>query len=202
MKRSVIISFILLINLGTVYSQKDSTFIHRRWYHPDYIKLQYAGEIGFVSLGLGKEIFKKKNGEIDLFGGYLPESIGGDNIICIAFKFNYMPWEKDVFNKKYKLEPLTIGVRAYHAFTKKLNEQKNGDLYPNGYYWWTLGTRFGPFFGSRITKEYDSKSFLKSLSLYMEIGTNDLYIYSWIVNRSTVPIYKIWNSSFGLKAKF
>ena len=97
---------------------------------------------------------------------------------------------------------MSIGFNAYHAFAKVLNEQKDRDLYPRGYYWWTIGTRFGPFFGSRLTKEFQPKSFMKTLTFYYEIGTNDLFLFSWGVNTSTVPFYKIWNTSFGLKATF
>ena len=192
----------LLFGFISANSQSDSISDSRPWYIIDHAKVQFAGEIGFISLGLGYSIFKKKNGELDLFLGYLPESIGGDNIVTIAGKFHYFPWKKDVFKNKYKLEPLTLGVNVYHAFTKILNAQKNQDLYPAGYYWWTIGTRFGPFFGSRITKEFNQKSFIRSLTFYYEIGTNDLYIYSWGVNRNSVPLHKVWNTSLGLKFGF
>ena len=201
-----ILSALILTLFFNVSFGQDSTETEktrkRPWIQLDHDKTQYAGEIGFMSLGLGYSLFKRENGELDGFLGFLPESIGGDNIVTIALKFQYLPWKKEVFKNKFQLEPLSMGVNIYHAFTKILNEQKNEDLYPNGYYWWTIGTRFGPFFGSRLTKEFKQTSFMKTLTFYYEIGTNDLFIYSWAANRSAIPIYKIWNTSFGLKATF
>ncbi len=180
--------------------QQDSS-IARKWYLPDYTKLHYAGEIGFISVGVGKEFFKKKNGELDIFLGYLPESIGGDNIVTAAFKFHYFPWKKEIFKQRYELEPLTLGAIGYHALGEHLNRLSNKDLYPDGYYWWTTGFRFGPIIGSRISKEFENGK-LEKLWLYYELGTNDLFIYSWGQNRTLVPLRSIFNFSFGLKATF
>lgn len=194
--------YVVFIISSNAFAQVDSTSTRTKFLHPDYVKMQFAGEIGFLSVGIGTEFFKKRNGELDLMLGYLPKSIGGDNITTIALKFTYIPWTKDIIKGKLLLQPLTLGVIAYHAFGKDLNKISNKDLYPQNYYWWTLGMRFGPILGFRVIKKFEESSKIKALALYIEFGTNDLYIYSWGVNTSVVPLQKIINTSFGLKANF
>jgi len=202
MIRIYIVFCLFTLLAKSTLAQADTSLIRTKFTHIDYVKTQYAGEIGFMSLGVGTEFFKKRNGELDLMLGYLPQSIGGDDIITSAIKFSYIPWTKNILNNKLIIQPLTVGVLAYHAFGKDLNKQNNRDLYPRGYYWWTVSTRLGPVFGLRIKKEFEPSSKIKSLSFYVEFGSNDLYIYSWIDNRSLIPIHNIFNSSFGLKANF
>ena len=186
----------------TVQGQVTDSTTTKKWYQPDHAKLHFAGEIGFLSPGVGIELFRKKNGELDLFGGFVPEGIGGDNLVTMAVKFHYLPWKKGLFNKKYQLEPLTLGANLYHTFGEDINKFRDRDLYPKGYYWWTISTRYGPFFGSRLSKDFGPEATIRSLTFYCEIGTNDLFIYSWAGNRSTVPFHRLWNSSFGLKVIF
>lgn len=52
---------------------------------PDHIKLQYAGNIGILSTGIGYSFFDNKI-QSDLFYGYIPEFIGGANIHTISNK--------------------------------------------------------------------------------------------------------------------
>jgi hypothetical protein len=199
---SILLLGLLLLFIQPAVAQTDSLPVERKWYVPDHYKLHFAGEIGFLSPGAGYELFPKRNGELDVFGGFLPEFIGGDNVVTIATKFHYMPWKKKINRGRNDLEPLTLGAIVYHAFGEDLNKARDKDLYPQGYYWWTIGTRFGPFVGSRITRAYKDGAALKSITLYVEFGTNDLFLYSWAKNRTTIPLYKIWNSSVGLKWKF
>ena len=197
--KAIRILLLLLVPMQIMGQSTDQS--SRKWYYPDYTKLHYAGEIGFISIGAGKEFFRKKNGEADIFVGYLPEGIGGDNIVTIAFKFHYLPWKKKIFSNKYELEPLTVGAIGYHALGEDLNRLSDKKLYPDGYYWWTVGFRFGPFIGSRISTDFEHGPF-KNLWLYYELGTNDLFIYSWGANRTLIPLRSIFNFSFGLKASF
>jgi len=202
MKKVAFVILILLAYQNSAFCQNDSIVARTKLYHLDYAKMQYAGQIGFLSVGVGSELFRKRNGELDFFVGYLPESIGGDNIVTGAFKFAYIPWDISVFKHKMKLQPLTMGLMIFHAFGEDLNKIRDKDLYPQGYYWWSLGTRVAPVFGIRLKKELDKESTIKALAFYVEFVTNDLYIYSRGVNRTIIPLYKIFDSSIGVKVNF
>lgn len=190
-----ILTLLFFINSVAIAQQE------KKWYIPDHGKLHFAGGTGFLSAGAGYELFPAQNGEIDLFVGYLPASIGGEHIYTATVKFHYMPFKTALFTSGWQIEPLTLGGMLYQSYGHELNRARDPDLYPEDYYWWSIKTRFGPFIGSRVTKELGS-SFIRSVTFYGEIGTNDLYIYSWATNRSTVPFSKLWNSSFGLKVRF
>jgi hypothetical protein len=200
--KAPLVLLVVFFFISSVYAQEADTTSMKKWHHPDHVKLHFAGEIGFLSPGVGIELFNKKQGELDLFGGFVPEGIGGDNLVTIALKFNYFPWKKAILKKAIQIEPLTLGLNIYHTFGEDINKFRDPDLYPKGYYWWTISTRYGPFFGGRLSKHYGPETFLKTITLYYELGTNDLFIYSWAGNRSTIPFYRIWNSSIGLKAVF
>ncbi len=183
-------------------AQSDTVPERTKWYHPDYAKVQYAGEIGFFSIGVGSELFKKQNGELDLMVGYLPKSIGGDGIFTTAIKFSYLPWEKPLFNDQLTWQPLSMGAILFHAWGKELNRIRDKDLYPRGYYWWSLGTRIGPVIGTRLKKDFGNNAKFKSLTFYMEFVSNDLYIYSWGVNTGIIPLRAIFDMSLGIRIKW
>lgn len=58
------------------------------WYMPEQLKLQFAGNIGLFSIGVGK-IFMKNHLQTDLFYGHVPASIGGRDLNTIALKNSY-----------------------------------------------------------------------------------------------------------------
>lgn len=199
--KKLILFLLPIIFLAHAGAQSDST-PPTKWYHPDYAKLQFAGEIGFLSAGVGSEIFKNRKGEIDLMLGYLPKSIGGDNITTFAVKFAWIPWEKPVLNNKFKLQPLTLGAILFRALGEDLNKLRDRDIYPRGYYWWSSGLRIGPVLGIRLKRDFKEECKIKSMAFYTEFTTNDLFIYSWGVNSGIIPLRAIFAASFGVKLNF
>ena len=180
-------------------TQTDSIPERTKWYQPDYAIFQFAGEIGLFSAGIGSQLFKKQNGEFDFMAGYLPKSIGGDDIFTTALKFSYLPWEKPLFNNQLTWQPLSMGVILFHAWGKDINKIRDRDLYPRNYYWWSLGTRIGPLIGTRLRRDFGKNSNLESLTFYLEFVTNDLYIYSWGVNTDIIPLWAIFDMSLGIR---
>lgn len=68
------LSILVLFLFGKVNhsnAQKKSFLV------PDAAIIQYAGSIGYFSVGAGYEIFKNKRGNIDFNYGYVPASKGG-----------------------------------------------------------------------------------------------------------------------------
>lgn len=173
----------------------------KKWVVPDHYKLHFAGEIGLFSVSVGKDFFKNENVEFDLFLGYLPEEVGGDNITTVALKTAYFPFKYTIPNTEYFIEPFGIGLNFYHALGDNLNKYRDTSIYPPEYYWWPIGIRIAPYISSRIGKHIH-KSNLSSIQFYYELGANDLYIFSWYKNRRTFPLYRIFNLSFGLSFKF
>jgi hypothetical protein len=97
--------FFLLVITGKIFAQKKGFKIKP----PDHIKVQYAGGIGFISIGAGYST-KNQKLEGDLSYGYLPKSVGGIRIHSNLWKGHM---DTDSFCKrikKYQVEPLMTGL--------------------------------------------------------------------------------------------
>ncbi len=186
--------FLIQISLAQSYKLK-------KWIVPDHYKIHFAGEIGFLSASVGKDFLDQDQLELDLFLGFLPKEIGGDDITTVALKTAYFPFQIKLDNTPLTLEPFGIGLNFYHSFGRNLNKYRDPDLYPPNYYWWIIGTRISPYISGRLGKTMNGEK-LKSIQLYYEIGATDLYIFSWYENQESFPLYKIFNFSFGLSFKF
>ena len=59
---------------------------------PHFVHVQYAGNMGFGSIGAGYRFHKRKMG-LALQVGYLPEAIGGVELCTGTIKYFWGPWE-------------------------------------------------------------------------------------------------------------
>jgi hypothetical protein len=193
--------YILLGLLFTFSTQAQVVEKIKSNLRPDHSKVHFAGEIGFLSASYGKKIWNKENLEFDAFIGFAPRNVAGDDITTLAVKGTYFPYNLKLSENGYTVEPIGVGLNLYHAFGNNLNKYRDTGLYKKGYYWWTIGLRIAPFITGRINKEFESKHF-KRIGLYYELGTNDLYFFSWFDNRETFPVHKIFNFSIGMVVFF
>ncbi len=158
---------------------------------PDHLKFQYAGGIGFLSIGAGYASRDQKL-EGDIFYGYLPQRIGGIRIHSLSGKFNWIPFHLTT-KTKFKLEPLTAGFVINYNF---------GDQYfafdpPNysyKYYSFPTAINSAIFVGSRITPPKP-----KRLSLYYEILCFDRDIISMVDNPQSLHAFDIVTLSLGIR---
>ena len=76
------------------YSQKTDSAKDVRFL-PDYVKLQFAGGIGLLSIGVGYSFFKEKL-EVSYFYGYVPKAVSIDDLHSVSLQvpqsfFDSMP---------------------------------------------------------------------------------------------------------------
>lgn len=165
---------------------------------PTHQKVQYAGGMGLISVGLGWDYGKSDQWETDVFFGYLPRYSTKDAKITFTLKQNYMPWKKNL-GSKFTLEPLACGLYVNTIFNGEfwVNEP---DKYPDGYYSFSTKMRFHIYIGQRITLNIppEKRLFTKSLTFFYEISSNDLYIASAFTNSYLGPKDYL-RLSFGLK---
>lgn len=194
------ISFIaLLLLLGTlkIFAQGIKSLI------PDAANIQFAGSIGFISVGAGYELFNNKRGNLDFNYGYVPASKGGQLHIITA-KFAYRPFEIRIRNIA-KIYPINPGMFISYTINKDLPIKFSGSQYQNGYYWWSPALRPHLSFSSEIefNMEKDwNKSKVKSISIYSELNTNDYYAINYIHNQKSLSIGDILQAGLGLRIKF
>ena len=162
---------------------------------PDYVKLQFAGGIGFLSTGVGYTFFKDKL-DVSLFYGYIPEYFTVDDLHSISLQFTGKLL-------KYKLTPnievlpLNFGIFAHHTFGSEFWVRLT-DKYPKGYYWWYPAINAGLFIGAEIkTKLFANKTPASGTAFYIRLGTRGLYLASK-ANNTTIPVKDIIELGFGL----
>ncbi len=168
---------------------------------PRYVKLQFAGSMGFLSAGVGWDYGRSKHWETDVLIGFVPAFKHDDTKITLTLKQNYMPW-KIRFSPKFMFEPLACGIYINTIFSDNFWARTPIKYPSNKYYSFSTRIRTHVFLGERITLNFDpEKRKCDSLSFFYELSTNDLYFISAVSNRY-VKLKDILSLSFGLKLQF
>lgn len=190
---------LLLTGTATIAQQQPDSLNTRKWYVPDHIKMQFAGNIGFISGGPGY-ISRNKSLETDLLVGFLPEKFGGDALVSISAKTTYSPWKINAKNSSY-LVPFSMGAYLSYTFGPQF-DSRWPSYYPSGYYWWATAIRSGAYVGGKVGRQITVNKRKSSVELYYELGSYDLLMISYVQNRKFLSLPDITNLSFGVKLSF
>jgi hypothetical protein len=174
----------------------------RPWYRPRHLVLQTGGGLGMVAAGAGYE-FAKNRLETDILIGYVPKKYAGSTLSLASLKFMYSPFCLPI-GEKVQVLPLTVG--AYFSYTHgTLNDELKGQ-YSSDYYWFSTDTRYGLLAGSRVTflaAPVAATGQSRKLSAFYELGSNDLYMASYLSNRNGgLSIGQLLTLALGVKADF
>lgn len=163
---------------------------------PRYSKLQFAGSMGMLSIGPGWN-YGNDHWETDFLLGLVPRNSDRHAMATITLKQNYLPWHISL-HERFFIEPLTCGLYINTLLDKDF-WVKNPDRYPKGYYTFSTRVRTHIFVGQRITLNLKSrKRWNKSISLFYELSTCDLYLISAATNHYLKPRDYL-SLSFGAK---
>lgn len=195
--RCFITLFVTSLFFDNAFSQ-DSTLIKndKAWFIPDYVKCQFAGNIGLLSVGFGYQ-FLNNHLYSELLYGYVPASVSkAEQIHTITIK-NTFP----VFTKEFN----TIALSQFTGFTASYETGNNSflklpDKYPKGYYI-SNAFHFTLFIGASVHKNFTNSKIIKGADLYFELGTVESYL--WYAIRSMeVKLYKIFSTAIGINLYF
>jgi len=153
--------------------------------------VHYAGSIGFLSAGIGLMNIRQTR-SIEFLVGYLPELIGGKDIVTIN-------WRIGVSTRTYPLgnnmsvQPVNInlGVSYSPQCDYKVNRPS---VYPEGYYWWSEAIRVNLNVGSTLILN-------ETFSLYYEVGTNELKLVSYALNTNSLSVLDMMHLGIGVRFK-
>lgn len=167
---------------------------------PTHTKLQFAGNMGLISLGTGWDYGKRNQWETDLFFGFLPKYQSERSKITMTLKQNYMPWSVTL-GKGISVEPLACGMYLNTVFGNEFWTHEP-DRYPKGYYGFSSKVRIHIFLGQRITYDIPPRWRLgaRAVTFFYEISTCDLYVVSAFLNKYLKPKDYL-SLSFGLKTQ-
>ncbi|MBP3755901.1 MAG: hypothetical protein J6I61_01270 [Prevotella sp.] len=166
---------------------------------PTQFVVQNAGNMGAFSAGVGWNYGKRKQWETDLLIGLIPKHHSTRVKTTMTLKENYLPWSIDL-KHGWSIEPLQASVYLNTVFGHEFWKSQAG-RYPDKYYeFMSTKFRLNVAVGQRLTLQIPSakRRAAKSVSLFYEVSTCDLYIRSKFIDH-TVPWKDMLGLSIGLK---
>ncbi|QHL86957.1 hypothetical protein GU926_05705 [Nibribacter ruber] len=197
MQRYFLLALVLLCTdlTSSVWAQTPHDSLHVPP-SPYYAKAQFAGDIGFLSVGVGRESFNRRL-NTDLSVGYLPESIGGDAIFTVALKSTMLPL-KPVRLKSLDWYFITAGAQVSYTFGDEYFAWEGYlSRYPNSYYRFSTALSVYVFAGGQV--DFARVPKLQKFSAYYEVGAPGEYVISYIQNPRYLSLPKIFHLALGLK---
>lgn len=166
---------------------------------PDFLALQYAGSIGYVSAGIGYDIIKS-HARASVHFGTVPENQGGPlNIFC--GKFFYKPWNINL-SRRTSFHPADVGLMvSYHTgedFKQSVPDYFSG----KNYYWWHTSMRLHLATETSISIQLDPNRFFERLTTYIELNVNDLYLVTYFSNAASLDPGDLVKAGIGARFNF
>lgn len=165
---------------------------------PDHLKCQYAGNMGFLSLGLGYSLFGGRL-QSDLFYGYVPKRRCGDDIHQLTLK-NTVYFRSLRLTDTVRWTPVTAGA---HLSCKVGNNNRETWVvlpkrYPDRYYPPTA-MQLLLTLGTCVESLIPGSS--RRAGIFFEAGTTALYLQNWLREKH-VAFEEIINLSMGIVRRF
>ena len=157
---------------------------------PQMITLQYAGDIGMISTGVGWAYGKSSQWETHLLFGFTPHRYEYSHYWTFTLRETFAPWKLRL-SGKLAVRPLTVSLSLSSTLHGDF-WMSEPDRYPSGYYGFSSRMRFHIGVGQRLNWFIPrEKRFLSSsVSVYYEISSCDLYIRQKFLN-SSIPLKDI-----------
>ncbi|WP_181304317.1 hypothetical protein [Rufibacter sp. XAAS-G3-1] len=179
------------------YTVSLRAYSQERTPSPFHVKAQFAGDLGFLSVGAGRSFLKEKL-ETDLFLGYLPQKIGGDRIFTTAIKATYVPL-RAIQVTSLDWQSLRTGLQLGYTFGNEYFAFEPHDKYPKSYYGFSTALHLYYFLGGQV--DFTRVEKLNRFGIYYEVGSNVEYIVSYVQNPAYLSPAKIFNLALGVRMK-
>jgi len=186
-----VVSFVVLYAVSRTALSADATSRKHRSL-PRVYTLQYAGNLGLLSGGLGYSLLNDKI-RVGVFYGYVPKAYAPKAIHTIAFKSTL-----NVFQSRGGQDKLYLGT-TLNMETGNNAFLKLPDKYPKGYYQ-TNAFHSTVFAGVKSFIAVKHDWWLKGVEPYLECGTVDTYLYYCLADK--LSFFNILSLSAGVNFKF
>lgn len=166
---------------------------------PTHTIVQYAGNMGLISAGVGWDYGHHRQWETDLLFGFLPKFNSRHNKLTMTLKGSFVPWNL-YLRHGWMLEPLSCGLYANTVFGSEF-WSKQPRRYPDKYYeFLSTKVRLNICFGQRVgvIVPRSRRKLVKSVTTFYEVSTCDLYVRS-LFQGNGVRFWDILSVSFGVK---
>jgi hypothetical protein len=177
---------------GGVIEPRAST--RRPWYLPDQAKLQFAGDIGFLSPGLGYSLARGRL-EADLFFGWVPRAIGAEDIVSFTGKLTWVPWRIPV-ERRWYVRPLTLGLQVTYTLGDEYFVTVPSRYGP-GYYDFPTALRAGIALGGGVGRRLGGA--IREVGLYYELVALDAMLFLWARNTRALGPEDVFTLALGVR---
>jgi hypothetical protein len=167
----------------------------RAWYVPDQAKLQLAGAIGFLSPG-GGYAFAGRKLELDVFLGYVPETLAGVDLWSVTGKLTWLPW-KVRLGRGWTAWPLTLAAQVTYTFGDRFFLFLP-DRYGPGYYPLPTSLRGGLALGAAIGRPAWG---FDQVGAYAEVVAVDIPFAYLLSNLGTVRASEVLSIALGIRVE-
>jgi hypothetical protein len=165
------------------------------WYVPDQLKLQLAGNVGFVSPGAGYA-WAGRRLEGDLFLGWVPASIGGEDIFAVTGKLTWLPWRLPI-GRRWSVRPFTLALQVTYTLGGEYFVTLPG-RYPSNYHDFPTAIRSALALGGVVARRGGGT--IHELGVYWEFVALDAMLVTWYRNTSTVGPTDVFSLALGIRA--
>ncbi|MEH0155728.1 hypothetical protein V6R21_16385 [Limibacter armeniacum] len=166
---------ISLLSFEPSFAQTET----KHWYSPNHVKLQYAGNNGWLSTGVGYSFLKKKSWLMDFMYGYVPKSIGGTTIHVLSWKNTFILYRIKI-NEKVAISP-TIGINSIFDISNN-SDYNLPDKFAEDYYEFNDAMQFYQFIGATVQLKLKETYFIKQVDFMAETGALVIHMADMFVN--------------------
>lgn len=163
--------------------------------------VQFCGNMGVFSLGIGWEYGKRRKWETQLLFGYIPKFSSDDEKYTFTLKENFIPWRKDI-GKGWWFEPLECSLYFNTVFGHDF-WTKQPTKYESGYYPFSTRIRPNLALGERFRYDipHNKRKRIKSITVFYELGTTDIYFMRFYRN-GNAKFWDVFGLSLGFKVQY
>lgn len=167
---------------------------------PTQTVLQTCGNMGLFSFGVGWDYGKHRQWETQLLFGYIPKYDSNNAKMTMTLKQNYIPWSV-MLGHGWAFEPLECGLYFNTVFGSDF-WTKQPSKYGSGYYPFSTRIRPNIFVGERFRVDVpeNRRKFVKSVTFFYELSTNDIYFMRFYRNGSA-GFWDVFGLSLGIKTQ-
>ncbi len=166
---------------------------------PSQLILQRAGNMGYLSLGLGWSYGRQKQWETHLLWGWIPKHDSSETKTTMTVKQTFLPWRWHL-GKQWMVEPLSTGLYFNTVFGHEFWGSQP-ERYPDSYYdFLSTKVRANVFLGQRITYNipHEKRHKARAITFFWEVSSCDLYIRAYVTEKR-ISLNDILCLSVGLK---
>lgn len=197
-----IVTILESTSADTITRQMGHTIRYVNWWAkmiPRMTTVQFAGNMGFASLGLGWKYGRRVQMESSVLVGIVPKHDSNRAKLTMTLKQNVVPFHLEP-HEKVHFVPITLGGYVNMVFGDEFWTNQP-DRYPSGYYWFSTRFRFNLCVGQRIEFNiYDSRieNFHRNVGVFYEFSINDLYMIEAIKNQRHLKLKDYLTLSLGI----